>query len=563
MVRPLIWGCVSLCLFVQNVSAFQADNSILYFQSSQCEPCRQQEKSLAVVQQHGWNIQKVDAPSQLDLARRYGITNLPTLIVLAGDREVDRLVGLVSLEQLQIRLKRVAARSGSMAPTPSSNSSQSLRTPASLAAGMIAIDKRNSPSNAAARQNQPIVRGQSPDSVDRAFPRLASNGSQVSQAGVNANASASNMFDDWPRSNRPSDNRNTATPAGFQADNAPLGTELNQGTGSRLASGSAENPRPALQAEPISLASAISRASDATVRIKVEEPKSIAHGTGTIVAVQGDEALVLTCGHMFRDMIPGSQLTVDLFAGTPRQVNLVAQLIDFKADKEDIGLLSVRLPVKVEPVPILPKNESLQIGQAVFSIGCDHGNNPTRRDTKISNINRYLGPANVEIVGAPATGRSGGGLFDSQGRLIGVCNAASVEDNEGIYAAADVIYAQLARIDHAHLFEPKAQATLASASSERPASTAVAGHTRQPSAPTNSLWPDEDSRLDSTSKTNRPGQSPPTDNANIASADSNSAAAQQLICIVRDASGNDRIVSINQPSPQLLQAIEQHDTIRR
>ena len=55
-----------------------------------------------------------------------------------------------------------------------------------------------------------------------------------------------------------------------------------------------------------------------------------------------------------------------------------------------------------------------------------------------------------------AVGRSGGGLFDQQGRLIGVCNAADAEGNEGIYAAAQVVYAQINRLGLGHLFNDSA-----------------------------------------------------------------------------------------------------------
>ncbi len=67
-------------------------------------------------------------------------------------------------------------------------------------------------------------------------------------------------------------------------------------------------------------------------------------------------------------------------------------------------------------------------------------------------------PANVEIIGAPALGRSGGGLFDQQGQLIGVCNAADTTDNEGIYAAAEVVYAQIERLGMTHLFDSQTAA---------------------------------------------------------------------------------------------------------
>ena len=42
-------------------------------------------------------------------------------------------------------------------------------------------------------------------------------------------------------------------------------------------------------------------------------------------------------------------------------------------------------------------------------------------------------------------GRSGGGLFNADGQVIGVCNAADPSDNEGLYAALESVYRELDR----------------------------------------------------------------------------------------------------------------------
>ncbi|MFO0942895.1 MAG: trypsin-like peptidase domain-containing protein [Pirellulales bacterium] len=575
MVTSLLYGLLAL------VTGSQNEFSVLYFQSSQCEPCRQMEPALEQLRQQGWNIQKIDAPNQLDLARHYQIKNLPTLILLNNDRESDRIVGAATFEQMQSRFARAAARNSS---TPHLQSTQ--------LSGLL--PRQN---------NQPIVRGQSPSS---SAGQLASNSFASSSASSTLQGGDFPMLGSRPTPDRSPRNNSTigsapngnttsssaTQPASF-APASPatsIPNSFGNSSGQSDVNSFASNPRrdstmgTSNSSQPaISIEAAMARASDATLRIKVEEPKSVAHGTGTIVAVHGSEGLVLTCGHLFRDMLPGSKLTVDMFAGTPRQVNVPAELIDFKAKEEDIALLAVKLPVQVEPVPILPKSEALQQGQRVFSFGCDHGNNPTRRDTAITRINRYVGPANVEIEGAPAVGRSGGGLFDMQGRLIGVCNAACNDENEGIYAAADVIYNQLARAGQTALFQPSSAsspASLASGPSARSSTAELPNYAATQNgrsdrsitggssnqfnsnpANTNSsavsqgsaTWPDEDPRL--------AVGTPSTNNASLGSGASPVAAnssTTQLICIVKDPStGKDRVLTINQPSSALLQAIEQ------
>lgn len=443
--------------------------TVLYFHSQDCQPCRQLEPILVQLHQQGWDVRAIDAPKQLEMARHFRIENLPTLILLRENKEADRIVGLVSGQQLGERLGRLSA----------------FTQP-------IASDR-----------NTMVVRGQSPSMAQAGFPML-NEGSHCETQGQDC-------------------------PTALQPTQYPTVLASSTSSGRQLTS-----------------EQAVARATDATVRIKVEESNTTAHGTGTIVAVHGQEALVLTCGHLFRDMLPGSHLKVDLFAGTPRQTTILAQLIDFKADKEDIALLSIRLPVPIEPVTILPKSEQVQIGQPVFSIGCDHGNNPSRRDTRITHVNRYLGPKNIEIEGAPAVGRSGGGLFDTQGRLLGVCNAACNQENEGIYAASDVIYQQLARVDHAHLYE------LASDASRVPAVPAVA---RVPSEQEpNSSTPMLSDSGKSVSGHFELGQA----GWGQAEPEKSNTGETQLICIVRTPGAVDRVVTIDQAPMTLLGAIEKY-----
>ena len=62
--------------------------------------------------------------------------------------------------------------------------------------------------------------------------------------------------------------------------------------------------RAAPRSEPmpsISLADAVERARSATVRLRVHDGHGYGAGTGTIIDTHGEEALVLTCGHLFRE----------------------------------------------------------------------------------------------------------------------------------------------------------------------------------------------------------------------------------------------------------------------
>lgn len=197
------------------------------------------------------------------------------------------------------------------------------------------------------------------------------------------------------------------------------------------------------------------RAMHATVRLRVEDPKGNSFGTGTIIDTHGDEALIMTCAHIFRDSGGRGTITVDLFA--PGAVGPVSgALLDYNL-KHDTALVAIRPGIKVAPVPVPPKTYQVRAGDRAFSIGCDHGRNPTLHDTHVTAINKYVRPANIVAAGEPVIGRSGGGLFSSDGQLIGVCNLADPTDKEGIYAALPLLHDGLDRTGLALVYQRNAQ----------------------------------------------------------------------------------------------------------
>ena len=66
---------------------------LLYFSAPWCGPCRQLGPIMEEVAQQA-TVQKVNVDDNPELAQRYGIRNVPTVVLTSNDIEVIRKVGL-------------------------------------------------------------------------------------------------------------------------------------------------------------------------------------------------------------------------------------------------------------------------------------------------------------------------------------------------------------------------------------------------------------------------------------------------------------------------------------
>jgi thiol-disulfide isomerase/thioredoxin len=205
-----------------------------------------------------------------------------------------------------------------------------------------------------------------------------------------------------------------------------------------------------------------------SVRLRVEDSSGQSYGTGTIIDARSGEALVITCGHLFRESNGQGPVTVELFAATDAgtrhepaapgagSVRVVGQVsghvVSYNLDR-DIGLVSIRPNGPVRVAPVAPADAMVDRGDRVISVGCNHGQDPSALATRVTAINRYQGSPNVEASGAPVEGRSGGGLFNAEGQLVGVCFAADYEGNEGLYAAVESVHDELDRLGLSDIYQ--------------------------------------------------------------------------------------------------------------
>jgi len=242
-------------------------------------------------------------------------------------------------------------------------------------------------------------------------------------------------------------------------------------------------------------------------------------------------------------------------AGAEVQTTAAGQLIDFDLER-DLALVSMRVEVPIRAISIAKVGTPLTPHAAVTTVGCNHGENPTAIASRITAIDRYQGHPNVEVAGAPVEGRSGGGLFNAEGKLIGVCFAADPESNEGLYASLPSIIAKLDSLGLSMVYQgsavvaSQAPATMQAVAQESDASFAVRG--QEPMA----LVPQVESPFSKVAANPMAASLSPAEQATLEELQRRSENSE-VICIVRPktAGGKSEVISLSNASPEFVRSL--------
>lgn len=175
---------------------------------------------------------------------------------------------------------------------------------------------------------------------------------------------------------------------------------------------------------------AAARALPSVVAILIERPEGAGSGSGTIISKDG---WVLTAGHV--GMTPGQKVRILLADGSEVPGRTAGQLL---GPGEDVGLVKIDVPGRDFPAAELGESTTLQVGQVILDFGHPLGPEITPWRPPPLRVGRILGRKdNVLAIDAPLSpGDSGGGVFDLDGKLVGVNSVAS--DRPDLNAAMSI-----------------------------------------------------------------------------------------------------------------------------
>ncbi len=95
---------------VQNFEeeVLKSDKPVLVdFWATWCGPCMRQGPIVEALAEEGYAVGKVDVDKETALAQKYGVMNIPTLIIFKNGKEAERLVGLTPKEKLKNMMDQI------------------------------------------------------------------------------------------------------------------------------------------------------------------------------------------------------------------------------------------------------------------------------------------------------------------------------------------------------------------------------------------------------------------------------------------------------------------------
>mgnify|MGYP003630038110 FL=1 len=372
---------LSFLVISGSASAAAPKGVLLDFTATWCGPCQKMSPLISRLKREGYPIRKVDVDQEPELARRFNVSSIPAFVLVVEGKEVARSVGSTT----ESSLRRMLAQIPSAETQPPVNADKQNQM-------LFAANENKAGSTAEA----PIQLAQ-----NQTKPEKKSRGFSIPFFGKSKEADES-----------------------VAVEEPVIRAQFGESAGDHL---------PEMQQQPT-----INDWRASTVRIRVKDRKGMDLGSGTIIHSAVGRTLIVTCSHIFSELKNDSLIEVDVFQGDKHDT-YVGTLVRYNLEA-DVGLISIPTSNAVPAAKVAGIEYQVKAGDVVASIGCNGGEFPTLEKIQVTELNRFLGPDNIECTGMPVQGRSGGGLFDRSGRLVGVCFAVDKEDKRGLYAGLPVIH---------------------------------------------------------------------------------------------------------------------------
>jgi len=245
-----VMGLVAVCgspARANPAAVAAGDVVLLNFSASWCGPCRQMAPLVGEITAAGWVVRHVDVDHEGDLVRRFGVTGVPCYVLLVKGQEIGRINGATTRGELETLLAKSRQPLGlaPLAASPAATSLAGIPVPVTPTGAPLSTEPKAAPQTTGA-------------AIVTAVP-----------------------------------------PAAARQPDRPAAPRLQQPVASSGADQRAIAGGP--QLDPAQRAALERRLMASTARLLVEDSQGVSRGTGTVIDCRQGEALILTCGHIFRD----------------------------------------------------------------------------------------------------------------------------------------------------------------------------------------------------------------------------------------------------------------------
>ncbi|CAN5613371.1 hypothetical protein BH11PLA2_BH11PLA2_46070 [soil metagenome] len=191
------------------------------------------------------------------------------------------------------------------------------------------------------------------------------------------------------------------------------------------------------------------KATEASIRLGVRFGEG-SMGSAIAIANKDNFTWALTAYHVVRE---SSQIDAQFYGKAKYPAHLRSQngvSVVARNPTIDVALIKIPMAADVEAptvLPLLPPGQRpKQFPVPVLAVGCDDGFSPKCFGDQILSKRLIRRPESQiaffwETESPPREGRSGGGLIDEKGNVIGICSAR--QDGRGSYTHLDEIHAWL------------------------------------------------------------------------------------------------------------------------